>query len=517
MSIVKLLDAGSVGIVKDVPAWEIDDHAWSGGNNVRFKDGCVERVPGYTSSFGTVGHAVYGVFPCVDGSGNRYIVYPSLTAIKAVTGTTHYTITRAAGGAYGATADTKWCGGVLGGILVLQDGSGVDDPQYWVPQAGGNMAALTNWPASTKCRVITPYLSYLVAFDITESSTRYPQRVKWSAHAATGSLPSSWDETDTTKDSGEYDLGEGQDFIVGALQIGSQLAIYREQSVYLMRWVGGTSIFAFNKARSASGMLASNCVTDIPLGHVVLTNGDVVLFNSSEEKSILDGRMKKYLFSTIDSTNYKRSFVVSNIIDSEVLICYPTSGNTDCDRAIVWNWKTGALSIRDIPNLTSGATTSVTTGTPSLWSDATTSWTGDTGTWNGDVYSLATQKLVLGSTASKLYILNLGNTNDGTAFTSTIERTGITLGDAQAVKRVLSVYPRVDGTTGDTLGISVGVAMNADEPYTWSAEQIYSIGSSRKVDFRTSGRFLGLRLRSATSATLRFKSADIDVEMAGKR
>ena len=114
-----------------------------------------------------------------------------------------------------------------------------------------------------------------------------------------------------------------------------------------MRWVGGTSIFAFNKARSASGMMAANCVTDIPLGHVVLTNGDVVLFNSSEEKSILDGRMKRYLFSTIDSTNYKRSFVVSNIIDSEVLICYPTSGNTDCDRAIVWNWKTGGAAQPD--------------------------------------------------------------------------------------------------------------------------------------------------------------------------
>ena len=111
---------------------------------------------------------------------------------------THSDITRAAGDYTGAATD-KWNGGVLGGIPVITNG--VDAPQSWSPvSASQQLIDLPNWPANTSCRIIRPFKNFLVAFNITLSSTVSPYKIKWSNPADPGSVPSSWDHPDATKD-----------------------------------------------------------------------------------------------------------------------------------------------------------------------------------------------------------------------------------------------------------------------------------------------------------------------------
>ena len=514
--IVKLDNAGIAGLVYDLPAYEIPDQAWSSASNVRFRDGFAERTQGYAAGFGTPEHAPYGAFYAVSAGGTKYIVYPGLAKIRAVQGTTHYDITRSSGGDYTGTADDRWTGGVLTGIVVVSNGK--DVPQFWTPQNGGNMAILSNWPtsATTTCKFIRPFRDYLIAGNITKGSTVYPYLVKWSAAAAAGSLPTSWDETDTTNDAGEYDLGDSTDKLIDGFALGDSFILYREESIHAMRWVGGQSIMAFQRVSGEGGVISQNCVGNFPGGHLVFGQGDVYIFNGSPNlKSIVDGRMRRWLFSRIDSTYFRRSFVVENWRDSEIWACFPETGNTACSLALVWNYKDNTLAVRDLPSATCGVYCQIDQTSPETWSTGSEVWTDGTAIWDSDASSLAEKRLVIGTTASKLQIVGAGFGADGSAFTSQLERTGIALGDPQRVKYVREVWPKLDGT--GSVEISVGTSMNAEEPYTWGAAQTFTIGTTRKVDVNSAGRFLGLRIRSNTATnTWRLKSAEVDVQPMGR-
>jgi len=107
-------------------------------------------------------------------------------------------------GNYSATAAGGWNGGVLGGIAILNNG--VDAPQFMGTANDAKMAALTNWDRTKTCAVMRPFKRFLVALDTTESATRYPFRVRWSHPAEGGTVPTSWNDADATKDASYVDL-----------------------------------------------------------------------------------------------------------------------------------------------------------------------------------------------------------------------------------------------------------------------------------------------------------------------
>jgi hypothetical protein len=512
--IIKSPDCGSIGLNRDQSAWELAPPAWSDAQNFHFTNGFAERTPGHLSSFGTALHAPYGMYSALDSSGNRYVVYPGLLKVSAVSTTTHYNITRLSGGDYSATADGKWTGGVLNGVLVINSGAAADDPQFWVPQAGGNLAALTNWPASTKCAALRLFKNYLVAMDVTKSSTRYPYQVMWSAAATPGTLPV-WTAA-ATNDAGETDLGDSDDYVIDALQLSDVLTVYREKSTYLMRYVGGQYVFQFSRVPNSAGMLANNCAAAFPGGHVVFGSSDVYVFDGTGTQSIVDGRMRRWLFANIDATNFRRSFVVANPRRSEAWIAFPSSGASSCDTALIWNWKDNTLGIRDMPNVTSAVYTRTNQAAATTWATASGTWDSQTETWSSlDAPSLADNALVLGSTDTKLHIVDAASTFDGTAITALLERSGIALGDAQRVKFVRSVWPRIDGTPGDAVEVTVGTQMSIDEAVSWGSAQTYTIGTSRKVDVNRSGRFMAIRLRSSGGSAWKIRSFDVDIQPQG--
>ncbi|WP_230687588.1 hypothetical protein, partial [Streptococcus pneumoniae] len=82
--------------------------------------------------------------------------------------------------------------------------------------------------------------------------------------------------------------------------------------MYAMSYVGAPYIFRFQRLPGESGMLARGCAVNTPVGHVVLTAGDVVVNNGTGVQSIANGAVRSYIFNNIDSTNYKRAFVTAN-------------------------------------------------------------------------------------------------------------------------------------------------------------------------------------------------------------
>jgi hypothetical protein len=509
MTIATIAAIGSVGMVSDQLAHELPESALTIAENVRFRNGGVERMRGEQSAFGTPASTPYGLFVYQSGS-NRFIVHAGATAVYVNDGSTTTDIT---GTAPTGSAVDRWAIGALGGVLVANNGK--DAPMFWGGNTGLNLATLTAWPANTTCEVLKPWKNYLFALDVTKVGTRYQHMVKWSSAADPGTIPASWDETNPANDAGEVDLAETSDALVDALPLGDALIIYKESSTYAAQYIGGQYIFAFRRLPVDHGMLARGCAAEVPGGHVVLTGGDVVLLSAAGSQSIIDGKIRDWLFGQIDATYFDRSFVVAHPAYNEAWVCFPTSGNSACTKAIVWNWKENTVSTRDLNNATCAAAGRV----PSIIDNTID---GDSGAIDSDSSAIdyvegaqSVAQLVMATTAPSIRLVDSGTDFDGTNFDSLIERTGLSLGGPYLVKNVRSVYPRIDASAGSVLWVQIGATMDVELPYTWASPVQYTVGSTLKADTSSTGRFIGYRIWSETPIAWRMKSIDIDYVVTG--
>lgn len=496
-----------LGIIADEQPQELPDGAWSTGLNVRFRDGYAQRIKGHSSALTAPAAAAYHVARYNTG-GNW--IHATLAAAFADNGTTKTDIT---GDAFTGGADDRFTSCVLGGVFVINNQK--DVPKFWGGNVASNLATLTGWDANDRCEAIRSFKAYLIALNITKTNTNYASMVKWSDVAAPGAIPSVWAAA-ADNDAGEVDVAETSDSIVDGRALGDSFIVYKTASMYSMQFVGGNDIFRFSRLPGDHGMLTTNCAADFPGGHVVLTASDVIVHNGTGPTSILDGKMRRWLFSTMDSTNCYRSFVVANHAYGEVWVCFPKTGSTACDRALIWNYTRGTFAIRELPNATAGDFGPLITTAADSWNADTEAWDVDFTTWDGSDISNADKRLMMSSTASKLYLMDSSASFDTVAYTSTLERTGIAFGNPSKVKMIRSIVPRVDGAAGTVLSIQVGASFDAEKGIAWNSPTTYTVGSSYKADVLASGRFIGIRLTGAVGAW-RLKSIDIDYVETGNR
>lgn len=405
--------------------------------------------------------------------------------------------------------DDRWSGGVLGGVLVMNNG--VDAPQYWAGTE--KLRTLHGWNSAWTAKAIVPFKNYLIAFDVTKSGTRYPHMMKWSGAAVPGAIPSTWNEADLTQDAGEVDIAETPDLLVDALPLGDALVVYKERSMYSVRYVGYPAIFAVQRLPGDSGMLFRGCGAITPLGHVVLTAGDVVLNTGSGVQSIADGVIRKFIFRNIDSNNYRRAFVTTNPQRNEVLICFPETGASDCSIAAVWNWKDKTWGIRSIGATNFGATGLIDEITQNSWDADSEAWELDATTWNENPYSPNEARLLLAQT-SRIGAFDVSSSDDGVnPVVGVLERSGIWLDDPDINKILRGIRPRIDAPASATVSIQLGSCMTPGGAVSWGAPITFTPQTDIKADGFTQGRFLAIRL--TCSSPWRMRALGLDVVNTG--
>ncbi len=503
---------GQYGLIADQPAQELPINAWTDCLNVRFRGGSVERVAGHRQVFDAP--TVEPLFVIsYQIQGTRYWVHCGEDAIFADDGSTRTDIT---GTAPTGTAADRWTGAVLNGVLLLNNG--VDSPQYWAGDTASNCAALPGWNAAWTCKSIGAFKNFAVAVGIAKSGTEYPHMVKWSDVADPGSVPASWDEADATKLAGELDLSETTDLIVDQLVLGDANLIYKERSIYAMRFIGGTQVFEFRRVPGSHGMLAKGCACVTPRGHVVLSNGDVVLVDGiNEPQSIVSDRLRDWLFRTqIDGTQYSKCFVVANPSLNEAWICYPAVGQTHCTRALIWNWESNTFGLRELPNVNHAASGLLEYTVGNTWDVDSDAWDDDDSAWNTDEFGPTEPRLIMASSDDKLFVADAGNSFDGTPINAFAERDGLAFDAPDNFKLIRSITPRVDAASGVVLSIRAGGSGSAEVPPSYSSPVTYTVGSTRKADLFASGRFLAYRISSSGGGRWRIKSMSVDITPQGQ-
>lgn len=522
MPFYRVPEAGRVGLNQDLSSHELPPQAWTDALNVRFLDGMAYQFNGHGEVYAAAPVIPYHVMQ-VNVGADRYWMYAGAAKLYAVSSASgsvvHTNITRqtAAVDVDYTGAPNAWTSTSLSGIPIFNPGNTMDLPQAWDLNPANRAAALANWPASTYCKSLRAYKNQLVALNVTKSGTNYPFMVKWSHPADPGTVPASWDETDPTLDAGEVDIAEGGDPIQDGLQLGGTFVVYKEQSVWRMDYAGGVFIQQFTKVLGTSGAMNRNCVVELDGYHAVLTGSDIIVHDGQSARSILDKQMRRTLFRMIDATNYTRAFVFKNPFVNEVFFCFPQSGSTVPDMALVWNYKDQTTTFREIPNLHHANFGPVESGLAQPWSGDSAPWSSDNSTWGGAEFTPDSARVLMASADQKLFLLDSSTYFDAEAPTAFLERRGLSFGAPERLKLVKAVRPRIYGQPGDQITVRLG---GADDPYedpTWCSEGTFTIGSDLKVDCLMTARYPAIRFENGGSATgWRLDSYDIEFEDAGE-
>jgi len=515
MVMVSVPNVGQYGVNKDLAATTLPQNAWSDARNIRFLDGYAGQFYGHGEVYNSPSVVPQYVFP-VNISGNRYWIYTSAAKTYAVTSSggvvTHTDITHATPR---AGVVNQWTHAMLSGIPVLNVGDTSKVPMSWDLNTANKFIDLANWPANTYCKSMRAYKNFLIALNVTKAGTSYPFMVKWSHPADPGTLPSTWDPTDTTKDAGELDVAETTDPIVDGLTLRDSFIIYKESSTYRLDYVGGQFIQKLTKVFGMSGMLNRNCAVEFDGWHFVVTGSDVVIHDGQTAQSVLDKQTRRFFFQNIDVTYRTNVFVFKNPFLNEIFLCYPSIGSTVCDKAMVYNYVDKTVSFRDLPNLNHANYGSVSNDLGGTWAQDSDAWDSDLTAWNGPDYTPDTTRVLMASTDTKLYMLDASASFNGSIPTAYLERRGLTFDAPDKIKLVKGLRLRIDGNNGTTVMIQVGYSDTIDGEPTYSTAVPYTIGSTVATDLFVSGRYIAIKISNGTAYVWRLVGFDVDLDVAG--
>jgi len=382
-----------------------------------------------------------------------------------------------------------------------------------------------NVTISTLCKSMRAFRSFLVALNITKDGVNFPRVVKWSTEAATQTLPTSWNETTSTVDAGEFELADTKGDILDGLQLRDSFMIYKEDAVYSMTFVGTPFIFSFRQLSPTIGAISKNCVAEFDGGHAIFGKGNFYINDGQRIKPILPMKLKDYVFQSIDGAQTNKCFVVADYGRTEILFCFTAdgAGTNHPNKAVIWNYVTNTFTIRDIPDCAHMGYGNVANPTTS------TSWAGTSGTWETATgpwtmsYDLQDKVLLFADPGNtKLYRDRSGNKNATADMTSYIERTGLSLDeqgrpDQSSVKRISAIYPKMSVSSTNTVNVYLGTSMSTEGGLTWNAPVTFNPNTQSKVSVRGTGKLYAVKFESTGDLEWELDGYSLDVKNVGAR
>lgn len=454
----------------------------------------------------TTGDIVYTVAPgSITGADGEQTI--------TVTGATTYTYANTgantgavAGGSYKVVnsasvvnftgaQDDRWSGGNLNGVWIMSNPA--DGLYSWNGSTSRKLTPLYGGAASTTrigyvADVSRVFRDFIIQLAPTISSVKYPYRVVWSTLAEPGSLPTSFTAA-TTNLAGDVDkTGSGQ--LVDCLDWGGMNYIYGPTGYVRQRYIPNSNdVFEFTPA-GTQGLLARGCVVNTPKGQVFLTpEKDVRIHQGGESVSIAQGRVKNWLKSNINTTYEARSFLCVNAQFNEVWIVFPATGQTACNRALIWNWETDTWGDRSLSGMLYAVDGMVPTGVST------------------------SRSMVLSTSAPKVGLVDSGTTDLGSAISYTFERVGMHGGDRNSMKMFHTSRPVLDAPNATTATVYHGSSSTPDGTVTYDTGQTFTHNTTIQIDgFPDVGRYMAWKMTGTGTGQEKLRSVDVEFSISGK-
>ncbi len=508
----KTIPMNMTDLIVDLPEYTVPPDKWTLQQNIEVNEGFPRRARGFGRVFGDT-----LFLPRFLLNGQRFgvseFIYGGDTGLAFTDGTLHFDITGAlVYDSLGATS--PWTGGTINNVAVLSNKTG--PAMFWET---GTAAALIlpDWPDTRRAGSLRVYREFLVALDITEGADRDSDLIRWSDAAPPNDVPQSWTagaQSLAGSASAAFTPGD----LVDGLTLRDQFMIYKIHSMSIMQLIAGRLVMATRPQFSTLGMLTRNCAVEWRGQHIVLSDGDVVIHNGVEAKSLIDRRIRKAIFANISTDNFENSFVAIDKELQEVWVCPVVEGDLFPRVAAVWSisddaWGFRELGVNTWPHGVEGkVNTEVDEPT---WATRTTEWNTDAGTWNDAGISPVNEQLVFADAGNLLQAIGQRDDFDGVTPTAVLQRIGLDFGAADKFKFVTRIWPKLEGTNGSIVRTRVGGSENVNSPVVWQPYQDYVIGETDSLDFLASGKFISVEFRSETNAIWRSPAFDLEVNLQG--
>lgn len=340
------------------------------------------------------------------------------------------------------------------------------------------------------CRFVVDYQGFLICGDTTEEGVRFPQRLRWPQW---NNCVKWKNNADGSGQAGWMNLN-GSDWLKNAMRLGSNLVVYKENSIVLLSYTGGTEIFQASAAIVGTGLIAQNAVVNVGTTHVFIGEDNIYSFNGMEPSKIGDA-IKDEFFRLIDPGYVENICGYYNKQENEVTFAFTSINSTTNDMAIVLNTGTGAWGIRELP-VSAFCKHKVIAG--DQWDNDTETWDEDNTKWD-DAKNTTNAPMHLGAgTDWYIYELN-GYSKDGGEISFFVE-TGLTpLDEPTLLKRVKRIQMMVSRQGEYDLTIDVGTAANVDDEVSWKASKALRLTTTSNpwVDVDVTGRYFMIRLSNS--------------------
>jgi hypothetical protein len=537
MPTLPIRELGSVGVISDKSPYNIPLNAFSTGINVRFDEGKVSRAPVFRTVKDTLGFTPRFAFGITPATGYDKVIMASDD--WAIQEYASGTVTDRSGSITGSSDPRPYTGTSLADITYINREDRI--PVY--RGSGTNFADLPNWDSGWRAGALRSYGDQLIALNMTESNTSYPNRVRFSNIVTANNYPDSWDATDATKSAGFNDLVQMQTAIVDGATLGSNFIIYSSDQVWMMSFVAGAFVMDFRKLFSDAGMINQNCVVEVEGKHYVLGPQDIYVHDGTTKQSICDERVKNFIYKGLNVQKADRCFVQHNENLNEIYFCYVSGDahvafpNADrCNRAAVYNYRNNTWSFYDLPNVSAGTTANVNSVTTYANASSLTyelvggSYYDMEDNYDRHTLMVGEDNSTDGLSSDKLYGVDLADEgklsfqlDDEATKYPLLERIGVDLDEGGSAATnymvVTKMYPQANTlNTADTnLTFNFGASDIPRATPSYDADVTFDIATDHKIDSRAAGRYLSYKLTYSDNKDFEFSGFDLDITITGSR
>lgn len=352
-----------LGIVQNVPPESIDPRAFTTAHNVVFRNGQVQKSAGWTRQAGNaVGRVNY--INMIRANSNQ-----TITVVGTNLNFYSYDVTNGLSNINSApfqmnptarwSADfliNKWYFTNQQDGLWVWSGASTMQPVFGDKYGVTGLGVVQN-PEINAAEVVSQFQNHLILGGILSPDAA--GALTWAGSSLAGSDGSF--DFDTAPIAGGQpvatdclisEISDNASGIQSMKRIGSQLVIYKEDSIHLLSYTGSSLVYSLLQQVSNLGLKADYSIADLGDKHIYVANDNVYQFNGSSNQAFGD-RIWQFLVNDLYSGGVSNIWMFLDQRYRELYICYQSKNgilaNGNYDKALIWNYQYDSFSTRDFP------------------------------------------------------------------------------------------------------------------------------------------------------------------------
>jgi len=211
--------------------------------------------------------------------------------------------------------------------------------------------------AGYKSKIILAFRNHLTMGNMIEGGIEFPQRYRWTDSGAV-TFGGTAGSTET----------EGFDPILNVVSLGNKAVIYKGDSIVIVTFIGGSTVYRFDRTVTNTGVIAKDLVLSVGELHIFIASDDVYYYAGGSDPVPIGEPIRDELFRVISDTNVARAFSYYSPENQEAYFFIPSDTATAANYIWTYQVARNVWSLRKKSGLS--AVGAFTTGSGLTFGDA---------------------------------------------------------------------------------------------------------------------------------------------------